>query len=493
MNRTEEEERWTLSHDEMTIGRSEKCTIPVEGNTVSRTHVRLWLEQSIIGAEDLGSRNGIKINGVRTRSGSLQAGDSMEVGKHLFQIVVQGAEASDDAPVPEPQKSQPTTNKTFQKQMLHNPDKRLQAALYQAARLQPYLFDEEKLFQGALNLILQAVPAIRGFLLIQKPGTRQPEVAAQLTRNNGDGPTLNPAIIENVIKKKNSVIVGDVSETAMEHDSSKPGLMAVPLQTENKCIGLIYLDSGWDATRFVTSNFEDAKAYAQAFAPVIDNALRIGASISAAEQVGLEKAAKSIGKTLFDWPHQIESLAGSAEADEMSALVQMVHTYSQDLVGYGSPKLLDRKSSVINAPIQKAIEELDSVIQKKNIVVDTRLDARAMAFFDRHLATRAISTVLDLSIKDCPDSGACIIVTSENKTDGCYLTIRDNGQPNEQAKSILNSMQFDRCLEYGTGEFSLASAALTMKRHGGKLSMKPDEGGNSFTFIFPREEQIRGA
>jgi pSer/pThr/pTyr-binding forkhead associated (FHA) protein len=491
MNRADEEERWTLTHDEMTIGRSDKCTIPIQGNTVSRTHVRLWLEQSIIGAEDLGSRNGIKINGIRTRSGSLQAGDSMEVGKHLFQIVVQGDEVSDKPPASEPLKSQPSNTNTFQKQMLHNPDARLQAALYQAARLQPYLFDQEKLFQGSLNLIMQAVPAIRGFLLIQKPGSSQPELAAKISRNNGDGPTLNPAIIENVFKKKNAVIVGDVSDEGVEHDSSKPGLIAIPLQIEKKCIGLLYLDSGWDATRFVTSNFEDAKSYAQAFAPVIENALKIHANIAASEQMGMEKAAKAIGKTLFDWPHQIESLGNGTDAGEVDAFVQKIHGFSQDLVGYGSPKLMDRKSSVINPCIQKALEELNSSIQKKNIVVDTRFDPRATAFFDRHLATRAIKTVLNLSVTECPDSGACIIVTSENKTEGCYLTIKDNGRPNDDAESILNSSKFDTCLEYDAEEFSLSSASLTMKRHGGKLNMKCDEGGNSFTFIFLREEQAR--
>jgi len=489
LNRTEEEERWTVTADEMTIGRSDKCTIPIEGTSVSRTHVRLWLDQSLVGAEDLGSRNGIKINGIRTRSGSLQAGDRMEVGKHLFQIVTEGEAPSSEEPAPETKRETPVPTNTFQKQMLHDPDIRLQKALYQAARLQPYLFDQEKLYQAALNLTMQAIPALRGFLLIQIPGTRQPEVAANLSRNNGDGPTLNPAIIENVLKRKNAMIVGDVSETGVEHDASKPGLIAVPLQIEKRCLGVLYLDSGWDATRFVTSNFEDAKAYAQAFTPVIDNALRIGLGVSSAEQKGIEKAAKAIGKTLFDWPHQIESLGG----EEAGAFVDTVHRFSQDLVGYGSPKLMDRKSSVINGPIQKALDDLNPAIVAKNIVVDTRLDARAMAFFDRHLATRALHTVLKLSVSECPESGGCVIVTSENKTDGCYVTFKDNGQSDERAGAVLNSTDFDECIEYGTEEFAWASASLTMKRHGGKLSMKSDAGGNSFTFIFPREEQLRNS
>ncbi|MFP6583644.1 MAG: FHA domain-containing protein, partial [Candidatus Hydrogenedentota bacterium] len=67
----DETQRWPIAVDEVTIGRSDKATVVVDGGTVSRQHARLWLEDGIVAVEDLGSRNGVKINGVRTRSGSL--------------------------------------------------------------------------------------------------------------------------------------------------------------------------------------------------------------------------------------------------------------------------------------------------------------------------------------------------------------------------------------------------------------------------------------
>ncbi|HIA48044.1 MAG TPA: FHA domain-containing protein [Candidatus Hydrogenedentes bacterium] len=79
-------QRWPIDIDEVIIGRSDKANVVIEGGSISRRHARLWVEDGIVAAEDLGSRNGIKINGVRTRSGSLQDGDQMEVGKHFFVV-----------------------------------------------------------------------------------------------------------------------------------------------------------------------------------------------------------------------------------------------------------------------------------------------------------------------------------------------------------------------------------------------------------------------
>ncbi len=128
-------QRWPIDIDEVIIGRSDKANVVIEGGSISRRHARLWVEDGIVAAEDLGSRNGIKINGVRTRSGSLQDGDQMEVGKHFFVVTALEAEPvclkkeglSEQTPNPEGQ--------AVQKRALQNPDARLNAALAYAGRL----------------------------------------------------------------------------------------------------------------------------------------------------------------------------------------------------------------------------------------------------------------------------------------------------------------------------------------------------------------------
>jgi DNA-binding NtrC family response regulator len=66
---------------EVTFGRSRTCTVHIDSEKVSRTHAKLVSRHGEITIEDLGSRNGTKVNGVRIEaSTSLSSGDEVVVG-----------------------------------------------------------------------------------------------------------------------------------------------------------------------------------------------------------------------------------------------------------------------------------------------------------------------------------------------------------------------------------------------------------------------------
>lgn len=67
-----------------TIGRAPDNTIPVVHPTVSRKHARLSLEGSSWVIEDLGSRNGIVIEGRRIDKVKLRPGDTFQLGEIDF-------------------------------------------------------------------------------------------------------------------------------------------------------------------------------------------------------------------------------------------------------------------------------------------------------------------------------------------------------------------------------------------------------------------------
>lgn len=69
--------------DEITIGRQEGNTIRLTERNVSRKHARLLKQNGHIFVEDLGSYNGIKINGDRVRGQvSLNEGDLVQIGDY---------------------------------------------------------------------------------------------------------------------------------------------------------------------------------------------------------------------------------------------------------------------------------------------------------------------------------------------------------------------------------------------------------------------------
>jgi hypothetical protein len=72
--------RTVLGGSRVVIGRSRECDIQLDDPNVSRRHAELRREGGTWIASDLGSTNGIKINGRRVPEGELRAGDELTLG-----------------------------------------------------------------------------------------------------------------------------------------------------------------------------------------------------------------------------------------------------------------------------------------------------------------------------------------------------------------------------------------------------------------------------
>ena len=72
-----------------TLGRSRTCEIHFDDHTVSSQHAALECAVDSYELKDLGSRNGIKVNGKSLATGSLKSGDTVELGRFtlLFKIL----------------------------------------------------------------------------------------------------------------------------------------------------------------------------------------------------------------------------------------------------------------------------------------------------------------------------------------------------------------------------------------------------------------------
>lgn len=72
---------WPLSEGVNLVGRERDCAVRVDSLTVSRHHLRIVVTQGRATVEDLGSRNGTRLNGHRIeRRCALNDGDEIEVG-----------------------------------------------------------------------------------------------------------------------------------------------------------------------------------------------------------------------------------------------------------------------------------------------------------------------------------------------------------------------------------------------------------------------------
>jgi K+-sensing histidine kinase KdpD len=490
-------QRWPFGADEITVGRSDKATITLGGGTISRKHVRLWQEEGIIAAEDLGSRNGIKINGIRTRSGSLSTGDRLEVGNFVF-VVASDENPSPDLVAPSKVKKGESDGQAMQKRMLQDPDANVNAALVQATRLQTYLFEPEKLYVQMLKVVMQTIQAQRAYLVARQPGNREMQVLANVHRNGADGPALNATTVEHVFSRRTPIITGDTSdpEYALKNKADQPGVICAPLLGRKGCLGVLYLDSGWTPSRFVAANMEDLKAFGIAFGITLENATLAEEMRVEDARRGANQAASALGKTLFELAGVLaDDVANAQQAgdesnwDDLKQHAAVQQRLAQHLVGFGSLDMLSRSPLNINKLVERALLELKPEIEAKGAAVDFRHDARAVAYADQHQVYTVVVTLLRLAVTLCAHTDGLVSVTTENKTDGCYFIAKSNGAnlpataPAQIAEGLVSAAGM------GADGIALAYSNAIIEGHSGKMRVRVDDGeGFYVAVVIPQQE-----
>lgn len=82
-----------LVRDEITIGRKEGNTIRLTERNVSRKHARISRANGAVAIEDLGSYNGVRVNGTRISQRTvLSVSDRVQIGDYLIELKAEGVE-----------------------------------------------------------------------------------------------------------------------------------------------------------------------------------------------------------------------------------------------------------------------------------------------------------------------------------------------------------------------------------------------------------------
>lgn len=68
------------------LGRHPECDIQIDSRKISRRHCCIAQVSDYLVVRDLGSTNGIRINGMRTLEGQLNAGDELTIGNFRYRV-----------------------------------------------------------------------------------------------------------------------------------------------------------------------------------------------------------------------------------------------------------------------------------------------------------------------------------------------------------------------------------------------------------------------
>jgi diguanylate cyclase (GGDEF)-like protein len=82
--------RVPLNKDVAVIGRSAKCELQVDQESVSRNHARISFDDKSYVIQDLGSTNGTYVNDELVDSIALRDGDQLKIGRTIFKFISSG-------------------------------------------------------------------------------------------------------------------------------------------------------------------------------------------------------------------------------------------------------------------------------------------------------------------------------------------------------------------------------------------------------------------
>jgi len=236
----------SLSQPRYTVGRSsgnELCYPDDSG--LSRQHFALEQRDGQWVVRDLGSKNGTFVNGERiTEAHVLGRSDRITAGHLIVEFAdrVENPLAANTVVFVERKAATPVST-TVAESLKGLEGGGHMAALINAGKELSGHKPLSELFETILKLSIDAVGAARGVLMTLENGE------LQLRAAKGGGLQMSSEVRDRVIEEKRSVLVRDaqLDEAFAERQSIVQqqirSMLAVPLQTDTRVIGLIYLDS----------------------------------------------------------------------------------------------------------------------------------------------------------------------------------------------------------------------------------------------------------
>ncbi|HSU65770.1 MAG TPA: SpoIIE family protein phosphatase [Tepidisphaeraceae bacterium] len=252
-----------LTGEKLSVGRSSASELCFpEDAGLSRQHFAFESQDGEWTVQDLGSKNGTFVNNIPLKARLiLKPGDRITAG-HLVVVYAPDAENPNSGVVvfegndaSSPSTSTVVTSLEGAHQTLYLD----RSGSKSSAPIQTLIgavqaFEESRsvndLYPVVLDLAIQAVNAQRGVLLILEGDTLVPRA------HKGEGFRISSAVRDKVLKEKSSILVRDAQlDDAFKGrmsivEQKVHTMMAVPLQTKDRIVGLIYLDSSFVLREF---------------------------------------------------------------------------------------------------------------------------------------------------------------------------------------------------------------------------------------------------
>lgn len=272
----DEGKQFELTAPQVLIGRDAANQIRLNDTEVSRRHACLEKTPEGYRLRDVGSANGTFVNQQKiTQEILLQAGDHIQVGQtHLVyssgpgdgretapdlatQISLIISQASEL-----PSAIVKAVSEAESRRLLRaaesgdDPAIKTQLAhlkiLYEASQAVSHILDVDELLRRILSLVLRAIQADRGCIMLRNPETGQLEPRAVYWRETADSQekfTVSRTIIDYVLREKQGVLLSDAAQDERFNTGQSifrfgiREVLCVPMKGRHETLGVLYLDT----------------------------------------------------------------------------------------------------------------------------------------------------------------------------------------------------------------------------------------------------------
>jgi adenylate cyclase len=236
-----EKRTFALAKQGLSIGRALDNDIVLNHAIVSRRHAHVELRDREAWVTDLGSRNGIFVNRLRVKEEQLSDGDILQIGPFEINFEDRAAQSV----VLDDDKYFPLAADAREVKSSELPELALELKeFYRISKRLNSILNARELFDAVMEEVLHAVPAQRGLLLLRRGNELVPMVVHPTSQ--GDV-TISSTIARKALDGNEAVLTRDARLDFAGADSiisaNIRSAVCVPLLSEGKAIGLIYVDS----------------------------------------------------------------------------------------------------------------------------------------------------------------------------------------------------------------------------------------------------------
>lgn len=491
-------ERHFVTKAGLLLGRGEDCDIVLAEKFVSRQHARIWVEDDKLWIRDIGSSNGIKVDGKRTMGSDISAGAELWVG-------VARLKAGPAVGLTVRRSCIPLTEAPgVEDDILHDLGTERLTVLYRAAQLLGTVFDDEELYARLVALALDSVPARRGFIIERSPEGAVKILAHRSLSDDQNGPPLSRALIGEALNHGDAVMTLDARTDARFANSASilsheiHSAMCVPLVGRKGVCGAIYADSGSQPVRFSEEDLTLLTAIGRLAGIGIENSRLHKQAIEHERLATLGMATANLGhcmkNILTGFRGGGEFVRLGIEGEDMAAVkrgwghvarcVDRIDGLVMNMLTFGRDdrQWVETHADVIGA-VNQAIAtahpraekyHVDLVFSPPGMAISVRGDTQELYRVILNLVTNAVDA--------CVEQGGTVVVSVQPGLDEIELRVRDNGPGiRPEITQDLFTPFYTTKGSSGTG-LGLSTAQKIVQEHGGTIAVESTPGDGA-TFI----------